>query len=283
LFKIVSKEQLGPSVTRLQVNAPRIAKARQPGQFVMVRPDEFSERIPLTIADVDRPAGTITLIVQAIGYSTRKLCSLDVGQAISDVAGPLGRPTELGRFGHAVCIGGGVGTAVIYPQAVALKELGNYVTSIIGGRTKDLVILEDELRKVCDRVIVCTDDGSYGIKGFVTEGLKNLLETAEQKVGAVFTAGPVPMMKAICRLTKAESVKTIVSLNPIMVDGTGMCGGCRVTVAGQTRFACVDGPEFDGHEVDFDELADRLTAYLRYEQTLQDRHDHACRLRQLIE
>ncbi len=278
MYQIMSKEQLSSNVVRMEVQAPRIAKAYRPGQFAILRVDERGERIPLTIADVDPARGIITFIVQVIGFSTKHLCSLQAGEAIRDVAGPLGKPTELEKFGHVVLIGGGVGTAVIYPQAKELKDLGNFVTAIIGGRTKELVILEDGLRKFCDQVIPCTDDGSYGKKGFVTTALQELIEKGERKVDAVITAGPVMMMKAISDLTRPYGIKTIVSLNPIMVDGTGMCGGCRVTVGGQTLFACVDGPEFDGHQVDFKELADRLTTYRPAEKAMLEKKDHVCKL-----
>jgi len=278
MYQIMSKEQLSSNVVRMEVQAPRIAKAYRPGQFAILRVDERGERIPLTIADVDPARGIITFIVQVIGFSTKHLCSLQAGEAIRDVAGPLGKPTELEKFGHVVLIGGGVGTAVIYPQAKELKDLGNFVTAIIGGRTKELVILEDGLRKFCDQVIPCTDDGSYGKKGFVTTALQELIEKGERKVDAVITAGPVMMMKAISDLTRPYGIKTIVSLNPIMVDGTGMCGGCRVTVGGQTLFACVDGPEFAGHQVDFKELADRLTTYRPAEKAMLEKKDHVCKL-----
>jgi len=279
MFRIVDREQLSPNVVRLEIEAPRVARAYRPGQFAILRVGDTGERIPLTIADADPSRGVITLIIQAIGYSTRQLCGLEKGTEIRDVAGPLGKPTELERFGHVVLIGGGVGTAVIYPQAKALKQLGNLVTAVIGGRTKELVILEEPLRKICDNVIPCTDDGSYGKKGFVTAALQELIEQGNPKVNAVITAGPVMMMKAISDLTRPHGVKTIVSLNPIMVDGTGMCGGCRVTVGGKTLFACVDGPEFDGHQVDFKELADRLTTYRQAEKTMMDQaENHACKL-----
>ncbi|MFA5863314.1 MAG: sulfide/dihydroorotate dehydrogenase-like FAD/NAD-binding protein [Phycisphaerae bacterium] len=277
MFRIVSKDQLSPNVVRMEVEAPRIARAYQPGQFVILRVDKSGERIPLTIADADRDRKTVTLVIQAIGYSTRKLCSLQAGDSIRDVAGPLGKPTELENFGHVVLIGGGVGTAVIYPQAKALKKLGNYITAVIGGRSKELVILEEPLRQFCDQVLPCTDDGSYGKKGFVTTALAELIEKGDRKVNAVLTAGPVMMMKAISDLTRSHGIKTIVSLNPIMVDGTGMCGGCRVTVGGQTLFACVDGPEFDGHQVDFKELMDRLTTYRQAEKIMMEK-DHTCKL-----
>jgi ferredoxin--NADP+ reductase len=263
MHPIVRKAQLSPNVTRLVVEAPRIAEIRQPGQFVIVRRGPGAERIPLTIADVDRAAGTITLVIQAIGKSTHELTSLAVGDAITDIAGPLGKPTELLDSGHAVCVGGGVGTAVVYPIAQALSERGVKVTSIIGGRSKEWVICEDELR-ACGDVIVCTDDGSYGRHGFVTEALKDLCEAGG--IDEVFAVGPVPMMRACSELTRPYAIHTTVSLNSIMIDGTGMCGGCRVAIDGKSQYACVDGPEFDGHKVDFRQLADRLTTYREFEQ-----------------
>jgi ferredoxin/flavodoxin---NADP+ reductase len=279
MFKIVAKRELGPDVFELTVQAPRIAKARKAGQFVIVRTDDKAERVPLTIADVDRKAGTIRLIVQRVGVSTRMLGGLEPGDSIRDMAGPLGQPTEIEKFGHAVVVGGGVGTAVVYPQAVALKEAGNYVTAVIGARTKDLLLLEEPLRAVADEVVVCTDDGSYGRKGFVTQALADLVARTDRPVNAVFAAGPVVMMKAVANVTRAAGIKTVVSLNPIMVDGTGMCGGCRVTVGGQMRFACVDGPEFDGHKVDYDELSDRLSTYRPQERNLVDAHgEGGCKL-----
>jgi ferredoxin--NADP+ reductase len=263
MHPIVRKAQLSPNVTRLVVEAPRIAEIRRPGQFVIVRRGPGAERIPLTIADVDRAAGTITLVIQAIGKSTHELTSLAVGDAITDIAGPLGKPTELLDSGHAVCVGGGVGTAVVYPIAQALSERGVKVTSIIGGRSKEWVICEDELR-ACGDVIVCTDDGSYGRHGFVTEALKDLCEAGG--IDEVFAVGPVPMMRACSELTRPYAIHTTVSLNSIMIDGTGMCGGCRVAIDGKSQYACVDGPEFDGHKVDFRQLADRLTTYREFEQ-----------------
>jgi ferredoxin--NADP+ reductase len=283
MFRVLEKQQLSPNVVRMNVEAPRVAKAYRPGQFIILRIDAMGERIPLTIADADPAKGVITLIVQVLGYTTRQLCALNVGDEIRDVAGPLGKPTELEKFGHVVLIGGGVGTAVIYPQAKALKQLGNYVTAIIGGRTKELVILEEPLKQICDQVIACTDDGSYGKKGFVTTALQELIEQGSRKVDAVLTAGPVMMMKAISDLTRPHGVKTIVSLNPIMVDGTGMCGGCRVSVGGQTLFACVDGPEFDGHQVDFKELIDRLGTYRDAEKKMMEKPlDHTCKLQNVL-
>jgi len=284
MFKIVGKDELGPDVFRFWIEAPRVAKARRAGQFAIVRVDDQGERIPLTIADVDRDQGTISLIVQRVGFSTRRLCEKEAGEFLRDVVGPLGKPTEIERVGHAVVVGGGVGTAVVYPQAVALKDAGNYVTSIIGGRTKSLVILEDELKAISDELIVCTDDGSYGRKGFVTMALADLITSGGRPVDAVFAAGPVPMMKAVAATTRPHGIKTVVSLNPIMVDGTGMCGGCRVTVGGKTYFACVDGPEFDAHQVDFDELADRLSAYRSHERLIQEsQKEEECRLDAQIE
>jgi ferredoxin/flavodoxin---NADP+ reductase len=268
MHQIVEREQLSPNVVRLVVEAPRIAKVRRPGQFVIVRKGPGAERIPLTIADNDAEAGTITLMIQAIGASTTDLCALQVGEAITDVAGPLGSETELLERGHAVCVGGGVGTAVLLPIARELARRGVHVTSVIGGRSKEWVILEDELRSVGD-VVTCTDDGSYGRPGFVTEALKDLLD--EGGIDAVYAVGPVPMMKAVSNLTLPYAVPTTVSLNAIMVDGTGMCGGCRVTIDGETKYACVDGPEFDAHKVNFAELADRLTTYRPFEQQALDR------------
>jgi ferredoxin/flavodoxin---NADP+ reductase len=271
---IVATEQLSPNVTRLVVEAPRIAEIRQPGQFVIVRLGPGAERIPLTIADSDRDAGTITLIIQSVGKSTTDLVALQPGDAIMDVAGPLGSATELIETGHAVCVGGGVGTAVILPIAQELQRRGVQVTSIIGGRSREWVILEPELA-ACSTVVACTDDGSYGRHGFVTQALEDVLTAGG--VDAVFAVGPVPMMKAVSELTRGFDVPTTVSLNAIMVDGTGMCGGCRVSIGGETRYACVDGPEFDGHQVDFAELADRLTTYRSFEQAALARRE-ACKI-----
>jgi ferredoxin--NADP+ reductase len=268
MYQVVEREQLSPNVVRLVVEAPRIAKVRRPGQFVIVRKGQGAERIPLTIADNDPEAGTITLMIQAIGASTTDLCALQEGEAIQDVAGPLGRETDLIASGHAVCVGGGVGTAVILPIARELAHRGVKVTSVIGGRSREWVILENELGEAGD-VVACTDDGSYGRPGFVTEALKDLLDAGG--VDAVYAVGPVPMMKAVSGLTAPYEVPTTVSLNAIMVDGTGMCGGCRVTVGGETKYACVDGPEFDAHQVNFAELADRLTTYRSFEQQALDR------------
>ena len=273
MYPILATEQLSPNVTRLVVQAPRIAEIRRPGQFVIVRLGPGAERIPLTIADSDATVGTITLIIQSVGKSTTDLVALRPGDAITDVAGPLGSPTEVIESGHAVCVGGGVGTAVILPIAQELHRRGVQVTSIIGGRSREWVILERELA-ACSTVVTCTDDGSYGRPGFVTQALDDVLKDGAD---AVYAVGPVPMMKAVSELTRGFGVPTTVSLNAIMVDGTGMCGGCRVTIGGETRYACVDGPEFDGHQVDFAELADRLTTYRSFEQAALARRE-ACRI-----
>ncbi len=261
MFEVLSNEELAPSVHRLTVEAPRIAAARRPGQFVIVRSGSHGERIPLTIADADSKAGTITLIIQAVGESTKELVAIKVGGGILDIAGPLGEPTDIEKWGKVVCVGGGVGTAVLYPLAKALAEAGNEVTTIIGGRSKPFVILRDELAAFSKEVLVTTEDGSLGTKGFVTAALGEMLADDARRPDAVFAVGPVPMMAAVAEQTRPFGIKTIVSLNPIMVDGTGMCGGCRVTVGGKTKFACVDGPEFDGHLVDFRELASRQNMY----------------------
>ena len=279
MHRVLRTEQLSPNVHRLVVEAPRIAEIRRPGQFVIVRLGPGAERIPLTIADADPAAGTITLIIQAVGKSTADLTELRAGDAITDVAGPLGRPTDLIESGHAVCVGGGVGTAVILPIAQELERRGVAVTSIVGGRSREWVILEEELAATGE-VVPCTDDGSYGRPGFVTEALKDALDAGG--VDAVYGVGPVPMMRAVSELTRPYGVPTLVSLNAIMVDGTGMCGGCRVSVGGKTRYACVDGPEFDGHAVDFALLSDRLTTYRPFEQAALERRN-ACRVPALAE
>jgi len=275
MHQILAKQQLSPNVTRLDVAAARIAEIRRPGQFVIVRRAEGAERIPLTIADSNPEAGSIGLVIQAVGKSTRELVSLEVGEAIRDIVGPLGHPTELIESGHALCIGGGVGTAVVHPIAQGLSHRGVNVTSIIGGRSKEWVIFEEELRKLGE-VIVCTDDGSYGRKGFVTDAAKELLSGGG--IDIAYAVGPVPMMRAVANLTRPFNVHTLVSLNPVMVDGTGMCGGCRVAVGNETKFACVDGPEFDGHLVDFDLLADRLSTYRNFEQEAATCSDGTCRV-----
>ena len=275
MHTILKRQQLSPNVTRLDVSAPRIAQIRQPGQFVIVRRADDSERIPLTIADADPAAGSIALVIQSVGKSTRDLVALQPGDAIRDIVGPLGHATELIANGRALCIGGGVGTAVVHPIAQGLHRRGVKVTSIIGGRSKEWVIFEPELQKLGE-VLVCTDDGSYGRKGFVTDAAKDILTAGG--VDIVYAVGPVPMMRAVANLTRPFGVHTVVSLNPVMIDGTGMCGGCRVTVGKKTRFACVDGPEFDGHQVDFDELMDRLSTYREFEQQANACAEGACRM-----
>jgi len=262
MHSVLARQQLSENVTKLDVLAPRIAQIRQPGQFVIVRLAENSERIPLTIADADQRGGSISLVIQAVGKSTSELVSLQPGQAVRDIAGPLGHPTELISTGHALCIGGGVGTAVVHPIAQGLHRRGVRVTSVIGGRSKDHVIFEWELKRY-GPVLPCTDDGSHGRRGFVTDAARDVL--TKEKIHIVYAVGPVPMMRAVTKLTREYNVRTIVSLNPIMVDGTGMCGGCRVSIGTEIKFACVDGPEFDGHLVDFDELADRLSSYREFE------------------
>ena len=259
MAKIVGKEQFSEKVYKLVVEAPLIAKARRAGHFVIVRVGENGERMPLTIADADVQAGTITLVVQKVGVSSTKLCDLNVGDEITDVVGPLGKATHIENFGTVVCAGGGVGVAPMLPIIKALKAAGNRVVSVLAGRSKDLIILEDEVRKHSDEVIIMTDDGSYGQKGVVTVGIEQVIQ--REKVDKVFAIGPAIMMKFCCLLTKKYNISTDVSLNTIMVDGTGMCGACRITVGGKTRFVCVDGPEFDGHEVDFDEMLSRMTAF----------------------
>jgi ferredoxin--NADP+ reductase len=275
MFEIVNKDTIGPNVTRYEIKAPRIARARQCGQFVIVRAFDHSERIPLTIADVNTTTGTITIIVQAVGKSTFEMTTLKKGDCFCDVAGPLGRPSHIQKYGTVAIIGGGLGTAVVYPQAVALRESGNKIISIIGARTKDLIILDDLLGSVSDKLITITDDGSSGKKGLVTDALRELIQT-DGKVDAVYCAGPVIMMKAVSEMTRPLNIPTIVSLNPIMVDGTGMCGGCRVTIDNKRKFACVDGPEFDGHKVDFDELMGRLKTYKGDEDKKYE--EHKCKL-----
>jgi ferredoxin/flavodoxin---NADP+ reductase len=272
---VLDARPLAPNVVRLIVEAPRIARIRQPGQFVIVRKGPGAERIPLTIADTDPGAGCITLVIQAVGKSTQDLCALRSGQAIQDIVGPLGRATDLIQSGHAACVGGGVGTAVLFPIVQGLHRNGVEVATVIGGRSKDWVILERELSALGE-LVVCTDDGSYGRPGFVTEALKDLLET--RRLDGVYAIGPVPMMKAVSEMTRPYGIPTVVSLNPVMIDGTGMCGGCRVTVGGEIRFACVDGPEFDAHAVNFEELQDRLSTYSRFESEARARHEEACRI-----
>jgi ferredoxin--NADP+ reductase len=257
---IREKTFLSNSVVKMVIEAPDVARKRKAGQFVVLMTDEKGERIPLTIVDSDVDSGTITIIFQVVGKTTTCLSEMKVGDSLYSVLGPLGRPTEVERFGTVACVGGGVGIAVIYPITKALKEAGNRVISIIGARTKDILILEDEIKAVSDELHITTDDGSYGFHGFVSEVLQNVIDS-ETVIDRVFAIGPVPMMRVVCDVTRPSGITTIVSLNPIMVDATGMCGACRVSVGGCTKFACVDGPEFNGHDVDFDLLTSRLRMY----------------------
>ena len=261
--KIVKKDNLSENVVQLEVEAPLIAKARKAGHFVIVKVGEQGERIPLTIAKSDVSTGTITLVIQRVGKSSDKICSLNEGEFITDLVGPLGKATHIENFGTVVCACGGVGTAPMLPIAEAMKTAGNKVITVLAARTKDLIILEKEMRKVSDEVIIMTDDGSYGNKGLVTNGVEEIIQG--EKVDLCVTIGPAVMMKFVSLLTKKYDIPTVVSLNTIMVDGTGMCGACRVTVGGKTQFVCVDGPEFNAHEVDFDEMMLRLNAYKEYE------------------
>jgi NAD(P)H-flavin reductase len=257
--KIVEKENFSEKVVKIVVEAPLIAKARKPGNFVIVRVGEKGERIPLTIAGADIEKGTITMIVQKMGVSSTKLCDLEVGDSITDLVGPLGKPTEIHKVGTVLCCGGGVGVAPLLPIVEGYKKAGNKVITILAARNKDLLILEDEMRKHSDEVIIMTDDGSYGKKGLITEGMEEVIQ--REKIDECITIGPAVMMKFCSLVTKKHEIPTMASLNSIMVDGTGMCGACRVTVDGKTKFTCVDGPEFDAHKIDFDEMMSRLGGY----------------------
>lgn len=260
MFPIVEARFLAPEVKLFRIRAPQIARKRKAGQFVILRVHDHGERVPLTIADSDPAEGTITLVVQGVGKTTRMLNSMNAGESILDVVGPLGLPSHIERFGTVVVIGGGLGTAIAYPTAKAFREAGNHVISIIGGRSRPYVILEDEVRAISHELLVTTDDGSYAEKGFVTDRLKGLID-AGRHLDLVLAIGPIPMMRAIAEVTRPHAIRTVVSLNPIMVDGTGMCGGCRVIVGGKPQFACVDGPEFDAHQVDFQILIQRNAMY----------------------
>lgn len=257
--KIVDKEYFSPNVVKLEVEAPLIARSRKAGHFVMVKVGEKGERIPLTIASSDTTRGTITLVIQGAGESSKKICNLNAGDCITDLVGPLGQATHIENFGTVVCAGGGVGVAPMLPIIEALKKAGNRVISVLAARTKDLIILEKQVAAFSDEVIIATDDGSYGIKGLVTDGVESVIN--REKVDMCVTIGPAIMMKFVSLLTKKYNIPTVASLNTIMVDGTGMCGACRVSVGGKTKFVCVDGPEFDAHQVDFDEMLMRLKAY----------------------
>jgi ferredoxin--NADP+ reductase len=273
VFPILETKEIAKNVYWQKIQAPRVAKKRKAGQFLVLRRTEDGERIPLTIVSSDAVEGSVTIIFQAVGKSTTEFARMKAGDAYLDVVGPLGLATHIETFGTVVGIGGGIGTAPLLPIATAIKQAGNRLLSIVGARTKDLLILEDEMRAVSDEIVVTTDDGSYAKKGFVTNALQEFIDRGE-KIGLCIGIGPVPMMRAVAEVTRPHGIKTMVSLNPIMVDATGMCGACRVTVGGTTKFVCVDGPEFDGHQVDFKELVMRNRAYLREEKTAMERIEH---------
>lgn len=272
MFKILAKKKLTDNIIQIVIEAPKVARKRKAGQFVMLRSDELGERIPLTISDSDPDAGTITIVFQTVGYTTKQMATLNIGDYIQDVAGPLGHPTHIENFGTVVCIGGGLGTALGRPITEALYKAGNHVIAVVSARNKDLVIMEDEMKKVCHELKICTDDGSRGFHGFPTQLLQEIIDSG-RKIDLVVAVGPVPLMAAVSKLTKPYGIKTVVSLNPIMVDATGMCGACRVTVGGVTRFGCVEGPEFDAHEVDFDELMKRLKLYVDEEGMMNEKFE----------
>ena len=275
MFKILKKEELSPNVYAMEIDAPRVAKKAEPGQFIVLRVNEEGERIPLTIANFDRETGRILIVFQVIGASTMELAALNEGDSVLDFVGPLGRPSEIGKLdGTMVVVGGGIGVAPTFPIARAMKEAGNKVIAIMGAKTKDILVMEDEMKEVTDEIVVTTDDGSRGIKGFVTNAVQALVDRGE-KIAQITAIGPVIMMKSVADATRDLGIKTVVSLNPIMVDGTGMCGGCRVTVGDETKFACVDGPEFDGHLVDFKGLMSRQRMYRDME---TEEKDHVCKI-----
>ena len=274
MYRIVKKQVLNPTVTRMEIEAPLIAKKAEPGQFIILRVDENGERIPLTVADFDREAGTVSIIFQIVGATTEKLNHLEEGDSLHDFVGPLGRPSDTEGLTKVAVIGGGVGCAIAYPVAKKLHQQGAVVHSIVGFRNKDLVILEPEFQAVSDKLVMMTDDGSYGEKGLVTNALEKLIESGE-RYDEVIAIGPLVMMKFVTQVTKKYNIKTVVSMNPIMIDGTGMCGGCRLTVGGKTKFACVDGPDFDGFEVDFDEAMARGAMYRDFE---RHAHEETCNL-----
>ena len=272
MFQIVKKKQLNPMVTYMEIMAPNVAKKAQAGQFIILRVDEVGERIPLTIAGFDREAGTVAIIYQKVGYSTCLLDSKEEGESIPDFVGPLGKPSDFSGLKKVCVVGGGLGVAIAYPQAKALHDMGAEVDFIVGFKNKDLIILADEFEKACTNLIVMTDDGSNGNKGFVTAALAKRLEAGEH-YDAVVAIGPMMMMKAVCDMTRGKNIYTIVSMNPLMVDGTGMCGCCRVTVDGETKFACVDGPDFDGHKIDFEEAIARSRTYQTEEKAIMEQHE----------
>ncbi|MGC2063306.1 MAG: sulfide/dihydroorotate dehydrogenase-like FAD/NAD-binding protein [Thermodesulfovibrionales bacterium] len=282
MYRILRKEVLSDVVKLMDIEAPHVARRAQAGQFVIVRIDEFGERIPLTIADFNRDRETITIIFQELGKSTMQLGKMNEGDSLASFAGPLGHPTEIENFGTVICMGGGVGIAPIYPIARALKQAGNKVISIVGARNKSLLFWEEKMRAVSDELIICTDDGSHGRKSLVTEPLKEILDDKDRKIAKVWAIGPAIMMKFVTLATKPYNVPTIVSLNTIMIDGTGMCGGCRVLLEDGAQFVCVDGPEFDGHKVDWDNLLSRLSFYKDEEKKAVEHYDHKCRLEKAI-
>lgn len=271
-YKIISKKEICPNQYEIQIEAPFVVRNARAGQFIIFRVEQEGERVPLTIADVDKDKGLLTLVFMAVGYSTKKLAQLDVGDELVDIVGPLGKPTNIKKYGTVVCIAGGYGAAPCYLISKALKEAGNKVYMISGARTKELLFWEDKMKTACSELFLTTDDGSYGIKGFGTTVLKNIIE--REKVDYVIAVGPMPMMRAVADLTRNKNIYTEASMNPIMVDGTGMCGACRVTVGGETKFACIDGPDFDAHKIDFDEVINRTKIYKDYER----RRDEHCNL-----
>ena len=277
MHKVVRTDTLAPSMFLIEVEAPKVAGKRKPGQFVILRIDETGERVPFTIADSDSERGTLTLIYQVVGKTTSQMANLKVGDSIMDIVGPLGKPTHIEKLGTVCIIGGGTGIAIAYPIAKALKEIGNKVISVLGARTQELLFYEDEVKAISDELVICTDDGSYGQKGLVTEMLKQLIDRGED-IKLTVAIGPVPMMKFVSLMTKEYEIPTVVSLNPIMIDGSGMCGGCRVVVGGETEFACVDGPEFDAHKVDFDLLTKRLGSYRDEENESYEQYQHQCKI-----
>ena len=282
-FEIVARQDFSDVTYLLEVRHPLMARAARPGQFVIVMSHEHGERIPLTIADFDRERGTITLVIQAVGKTTREMQqSCQPGTSLHALVGPMGIPSPIGHAKKVVCVGGGLGVAPMFPQARAFKENGAYVIGIVGFRTKHLVFWEDKFRSCCDEFMLCTDDGSAGIKGLVTEGIRRAIEK-HADIDEVVAIGPPVMMKGCAEATRARKIKTVVSLNPIMVDGTGMCGGCRVKIGGKVRFACVDGPDFDGHQVDFDDLMSRLRRYAREERAAAERWSEGCRMKDLAD
>ncbi|UCD93976.1 MAG: sulfide/dihydroorotate dehydrogenase-like FAD/NAD-binding protein [Candidatus Zixiibacteriota bacterium] len=283
MYKILDKIELCDKVHQFRIEAPHLVRKARAGQFVILRKDEMGERVPMSIGGLDKKNGILTVVIQEVGKTSADMNRMKTGDCFADVVGPLGIPSHVEKFGHCVCIGGGVGIPPIYPIAQTLKEAGNKVTTIIGARTKDLLIFEKELSEASNELLISTDDGAYGTHGFVTTVLQKLIDDGV-KIDMVIAVGPVPMMKAVVNTTRGPKIKTFVSLNPIMVDGTGMCGSCRVTVGGKTRFACVDGPDFDGHEVDFDEMTKRMKMYVKYEKKAYDKflENEKCRLAEKV-